>query len=332
VTIQRVSPNQQSNITHKPYCEDCPLSKGERFHKEIRKVALSEVEQPLTNDLFSSLTEGNTMLREDDDEVGLPVTGDSDTQKQEIRINTDFFSVLWHELLTPLNLIKGYTATLLQLNNSITKDQRGKYLLGIDSASNKVVHLLENLRDISELEESPTIATQPISLLMLLRQSVSDMQSQTEKHVIKLRPYAPLPHIKVEPEKIDQVISNLLTNAVKYSPQGGDILVEIRAARSDRELARLFGETPPLKLPCMIVSVADNGIGIPESELDRIFEKFYRLSNKLTRTTHGSGLGLYICKIIVEAHGGHIWARNRLQGGSIFSFSLPFDVTNPRRL
>jgi signal transduction histidine kinase len=331
VTIQRVSPNQRFNITHKAHSEDCPLPKGDRLHKDIHKVALSEIEQPLSNNFYSGVTEGNTVLREYNDEPGFSVIDDSDTQKQGRQINADGISVLWHELLTPLNLIKGYTATLLQLNNTITKEQRGKYLLGIDSASNKVVHLLENLRDITQLEESYTTDTQPISLLKLLRQSVSDMQSQTKKHVIKLRPYAPLPQIKADPEKIEQVISNLLTNAIKYLPQGGDILVEIRAARSDQELRRIYGETPPLRLPCMIVSVADNGIGIPESELDRIFEKFYRVNNKLTRATPGAGLGLYICKIIVEAHGGYIWMRNRLQGGSIFNFSLPFDVPNPRR-
>ena len=87
----------------------------------------------------------------------------------------------------------------------------------------------------------------------------------------------------------------------------------------------MFGDAPPVRLPCLITSVIDNGVGIPEAELDNIFERFYRVNNKLTRATQGVGLGLYICKIIVEAHNGRIWARNRLQGGSIFSFSLPVD-------
>ena len=78
-----------------------------------------------------------------------------------------------------------------------------------------------------------------------------------------------------------------------------------------------------MKFPCLIVSVTDSGIGIPEAELERVFERFYRVDNRLTHSTSGAGLGLYICKIIIEGHGGHIWAKSRLQEGSILSFSLP---------
>ena len=87
----------------------------------------------------------------------------------------------------------------------------------------------------------------------------------------------------------------------------------------------MFGEAPLVRLPCLVVSIADAGVGIPEAELDQIFNKFYRVRNKLTQTAPGAGLGLYICKTIVKAHGGHIWARNKLQGGSVFHFSLPLE-------
>jgi K+-sensing histidine kinase KdpD len=86
-----------------------------------------------------------------------------------------------------------------------------------------------------------------------------------------------------------------------------------------------------MDVPCLVVSVADHGIGIPEAELERVFEKFYRVNNESIRTVPGVGLGLYICKIIVEAHGGYIWARNRSEGGSIISFSLPLDLSNSGR-
>jgi signal transduction histidine kinase len=138
-------------------------------------------------------------------------------------------------------------------------------------------------------------------------------------------PSARLPLIKVDPEKIEQVVSNLLGNAVKYSPEGGDIEVEIRMDQSEQELRGMNGDTPPVRLPCLVVTIADTGIGIPETELERIFERFYRVNSKLIRSTPGAGLGLYICRLIVEAHGGHIWARNRAQGGSVLSFSLPLE-------
>ncbi|OGO31589.1 MAG: hypothetical protein A2Z29_02875 [Chloroflexi bacterium RBG_16_56_11] len=235
----------------------------------------------------------------------------------------DAISVLWHELLSPLTLIKGYTSTLLQLNNAITEEQRQQFLRGIDSASNRVVNLLENLRDISRLEETEITADYPISMLELLRQSLAELQNQTTRHAINFYPHAPLPRVKADPNKMQQVISNLVGNAIKYSPDGGDIDVELRIIRTEQEMERFFPDAPSVKLPSLVVSVADSGIGLPEDELDRIFEKFYRASTRFTRSIPGAGLGLYICKFIVEAHRGRIWARNKLQGGSLFSFALP---------
>jgi signal transduction histidine kinase len=262
-----------------------------------------------------------------EDKHGLPVMYEisADEQKKQAKSETNTISVLWHELISPLTLIKGYTATLLQLNDAITEEQKQQYLRGIDSASNRVIRLLENLRDITRLEENDAIDLLRISLSDLLRQVASEMQNQTTKHVIKIRPGARLPLVTADPEKIELVINNLLVNAIKYSPQGGDIEIETRMVRTEQELRRMFGDAPLVRLPCLITSIADTGVGIPGAELDQIFEKFYRVKNKLTQTTPGAGLGLHICKIIVKAHGGHIWARNRLQGGSVFHFSLPLD-------
>jgi signal transduction histidine kinase len=266
---------------------------------------------------------GSTALRMYKDKHGIPVAYDAETDKKRKQTKSDTISVLSHELLSPLTLIKGYTATLLQLNDAITEEQKEQYLKGIDSASNRVIRLLENLRDMTRLEETDTVSAQPVYFLDLVRTVVSEIQSQTKKHVIKLRSSARLPRLRVDPEKIEQVLNNLLTNAIKYSPQGGDIDTEIQVIQDEQELRRMFGDTPAVQMPCLIVSIADNGIGIPGAELDNIFERFYRVNSKLSRATPGVGLGLYICRIIVEAHGGQIWARNRLQGGSTFSFSLP---------
>ena len=262
-----------------------------------------------------------------EDQHGLPVMYDtaSRERRKQAKAETNTISVLWHELISPLTVIKGYAATLLELNHAISEEQKEQYLRGIDSASNRVIRLLENLRDITMLEETNAITVQRISLLDLLRQAASEMQNQTTKHVIKLLPCPRLPLVKADPEKIEMVINNLLVNAIKYSPQGGDIEVETRMVRTEQELRRMFGDAPLVKLPCLIMSIADTGVGIPGAELDQIFEKFYRVKNKLTQTTPGAGLGLYICKIIVEAHGGHIWTRNRLQTGSVFHFSLPLE-------
>jgi len=236
----------------------------------------------------------------------------------------DAISVLSHELLSPLTLIKGYAATLLQLSEVVTEEQRERYCRGIESATDRVIRLLENLRDISRLESTnPRLFAERTLLSDLLREAVSEVQNQTTKHVLKVRLPRSLPSLNIDRQKILQVMTNLLGNAVKYSPQGGDIEVTARQVQSEDKLKEVIGEAPALKTPCVIVSISDHGIGIPEEELTRIFDKFYRVDNRLTRATPGAGVGLYICRMIVTAHGGHIWLKSASGSGSTFFFSLP---------
>jgi signal transduction histidine kinase len=257
---------------------------------------------------------------------------DSSHQEQPKHVGPDVISILSHELLSPLALIKGYTATLLHLGDATTEKQKRKYIRGIDSATNKLSRLLENFRDISRLESSaPNLAMESTSLPGLLRKTISGIQGQTTKHVIKLRLFRPLPPVNVNSQKIEQVVTNLLVNAIRYSPQGGDIEVSIKRALDKEKLREILGEISKIKPPCLIVTVTDHGVGIPEEDLEQIFDKFYRVDNRLTRASSGAGLGLYICKIIVEVHGGHIWARSSVGTGSTFGFSLPVDLSALRK-
>ncbi len=322
--MREASPNRRFHNDQTNNREGSP-SGEERPDNDKLEHGLSD-EQPIARHVFAEMHGKNpSLLRVQAEQHGLPGTHDALTRRQSTQARSEDISMLWHELLSPLTLIKGYTATMLQLSQSITEEQRQQYLRGIDSASNRMVRLLDDLRDVSRFEENRYINARHVSLRDLLRGVLSDMQNQAVKHVIVFRPHAPLPRVIVDPERIAQVVNNLLINAIKYSPEGGDIEVEVRLFRSDLELDRVLGDArlTKLKLPCLVVSVADSGTGLPEAELDRIFDKFYRVNNKLTRTIPGFGLGLYICKMIVEAHHGHIWARNRLTGGSVFSFSLP---------
>jgi signal transduction histidine kinase len=267
--------------------------------------------------------------------ISLPPSINNDTSDESVLSSSlppkstrstepDAVSVLSHELLSPLTLIKGYTATLLQLSELVTSEQRERYCRGIESATDRLIRLLENLRDIPHLENTNlTLLTEPTPLGDLLRETALEVQNQTTKHVIKLHLPRTLPSVSVDRQKILQVISNLLGNAVKYSLQGGNIEVTARQVQSEEKLKEVIGEAPPLKTPCIIVSVSDHGMGIPEDDLARIFDKFYRVDNRVTRTTPGAGLGLYICRMIVTAHGGHIWARSMPGNGSAFFFSLP---------
>lgn len=237
----------------------------------------------------------------------------------------DSLAAMRHELLSPLTLIKGYTATLLQFNDTITEEQRAQYLRGIDSASNRIIRLIQRMRDIGQLERSEVLKANPVSVLELVRRAVSEAQSGTKNHVIRLHSHGPMPRVKLDSDKIEEVLNNLLDNAIKYSPVSGDIHVELRTIRNGYELQEMFADPPEIAIPSLIITVADDGIGLPEEDLDRVFKKFYRVKNEITRGISGTGLGLYICKAIVEAHGGRIWCRNRYGQGSIFAFTIPLD-------
>ncbi|TEU11118.1 MAG: hypothetical protein E3J21_24425 [Anaerolineales bacterium] len=112
--------------------------------------------------------------------------------------------------------------------------------------------------------------------------------------------------VTVDPKRIEQVLRNLLSNAIKYSPEGGTITVQGRGDRSQ-----------------LLIRVSDQGMGIPSEDLERIFERFYRVENEITQRVRGVGLGLAVCQGIVEAHGGRIWAESVLGVGSTFYFTLP---------
>ena len=295
----------------------------ERLNSELEKL-LHFYEMELEDNGKSSVLNNITVKPEIyTDKHGLPVTYDADTHNKQEKARADGLSILWHELLSPLTVIKGYTSTLLQLRDDITPEQEIQYIQGIEAASNRMIRLMENLRDITRLEEPDNLYFQRMSLPDLLRTVAHRIQKNTTNNCIKIPSYKRLPLVSADPDKIEQVIDNLLTNAVKYSPHGGDIEIEVCISRDEEEYKTAFGGIPPNKLPCFIVSIADSGIGIPEEEIDNIFERFYRGKNKMTRNAHGAGLGLYICKKIIEAHRGRIWARNRDEGGSVFYFSIP---------
>ena len=150
-----------------------------------------------------------------------------------------------------------------------------------------------------------------VSLPRLAESTAAKFRTQTERHrlVVDFPPDFPL--VQGDENRLRQVLANLLSNAIKYSPQGGEIRVAGRVR--DKEV---------------IVSVFDEGIGIDPEERSRIFDAFYRIDDRASRKTAGTGLGLYLVKAVVEAHGGHVWVENQPGGpGSVFSFSLPKGVS-----
>jgi signal transduction histidine kinase len=224
------------------------------------------------------------------------------------RMKTELLGTVSHELRTPLGSIKGYATTLLTHGNRLKRDEQREFLHIIDSEADRLRELIENLLDMSRLEAGVLrIDRAPTRLGEIARDVVRKVQLATPNHTLELDWAVTDPCVAADARRIYQVIQNLLTNAVKYSPDGGTVTLAARQERHD-----------------LVVSVQDEGLGMPASELDRIFDRFHRVGGEVARRIGGTGLGLAICKGLVDAHGGRIWAESEGEGkGSVFKFALP---------
>ena len=223
------------------------------------------------------------------------------------QLKSTFISVISHELKTPLALIKGYADTLNRHDAhwDLTTIQDG--LTVIEEEADRLGELIENLLAASKLQaEGMRLNLDDANLPLIAEQSVERFQTQTDRHTLRLDFPDDFPIICGDATRLRQVLDNLLSNAIKYSPKGGQIA--IRGNYDDKWVR---------------VAVSDQGPGVPEDQLERVFERFHRVNNALTNNTQGTGLGLYLAHAVITAHGGRIWASNNPGGGATFSFTLP---------
>lgn len=210
-----------------------------------------------------------------------------------------------HELRTPLTVIEG---TIDGIIDGVFKPD-AEHLRTIKEEATLLTHLISDLRDLS-LAESGQLKLNLAStdMVELVRRVVSNYEANTlEKDVrIKLEEATKIPEIRVDPVRLEQVISNLLTNAIRHTPSGSGISVTIKKDEGG-----------------LVISVADAGEGIAPEDLPHVFERFYRSGSSRSRSEGGTGLGLAIVKQMVEAHGGKVWVESKIGKGSIFSISLP---------
>ena len=254
-----------------------------------------------------------------EDRYQLIVIRDASDSEERACMIEDAIAAASHDMLSPINLIRGYAVTLSQMGENFTESQKQRYLRAIETAAIRATRSIRSFLDLPKMDaECLHPDAVPTSLVKLVREVVTEMQRQSAHHVIKLSSPRNLPLVAIDRERIKQVITNLLDNAIKYSPEESDITVQIKDSGNTDVVI------PARNTRNLIVEVIDSGIGIPKSELELVFEKFYRVDNRLTSSTQGMGIGLYICKLIVEAHGGQIWATSRgRERGSTFSFTLP---------
>ena len=225
------------------------------------------------------------------------------------RMKADFFSSMSHELRTPLTSIKEGTGLLLDGVGGETTDKQRKLLTILAEESNRLIGVVNSLLDLSKLEAGMlNYAFETVNLDPLIRRAVAEIAPLVEAKQIKVETAidAPLPPARLDPERMLQVLRNLLGNAVKFTPKGGQVTVA--ASPVDGKLQ---------------VSVQDSGPGIPAESLTAIFEKFHQGNHKGAHMRPGTGLGLAIAKNIITSHGGEIWAESELGQGSKFFFALP---------
>ncbi len=220
---------------------------------------------------------------------------------------SDFVSTVSHELRTPLTSIKAYTATLRRRDVEFDENTRQDFLQVIEEETDRLTRLVADVLDVSRIESGRlTLKKRDFDLTKLVRIIIGKLQSQFSMHEIKLVSPESIVPVCADPDKIEQVFVNLVDNAAKYSPSGGEIVLTLKAQERSVEC-----------------SVRDSGVGVPKEHLPYIFDKFHRVDNRATREIYGTGLGLYVSKSIVEAQGGTIWAESVLGEGSTFRFTLP---------
>ena len=234
------------------------------------------------------------------------VLRDVTRESEAERMRTALVSTVSHELRSPLTAIKGYTDALLE-SGPWDDDTEREFLEIIASSTGKLSHLVDNLLDAAKVDAGVLqLEREPVRVERIARQVVEQRWALLTNHKLTLDVAGALPLADADPFRVEQVLTNLVENAIKYSPEGGEITVKV-ATRGDN----------------VAVSVQDQGVGIPPEHVEKLFDRFYRIDNRLARTTKGVGLGLYICKSLVEAHGGRIWVQSRAGAGSMFGFTLP---------
>ncbi len=217
-----------------------------------------------------------------------------------------------HDLRTPLASIKAAASSLLQEDVQWDEETKRSFARSIEREADRLNRLVGNLLDMSRIEDG---ALKPEKELYTLPELIQDVLGRLKPllgdRIVRTQVPADLPPVEQDYMQIDQVLTNLIENAVRYTPKDSPIEVSAHCEGAH-----------------IVISVADRGPGIPAGDLERVFDKFYRVLDGKHPTVHpsGSGLGLAVCKGLVEAHGGRIWAELRKGGGVIFSISLPLGV------
>ncbi|MDW8316816.1 MAG: ATP-binding protein [Anaerolineae bacterium] len=247
------------------------------------------------------------------------VLRDITAQKELERMKSNFLSVVSHELKTPLHSIKGFVEIILMGKTGPVTELQRDFLSTVQEQTVHLQRLIEDLLEFSRLESGQVrLRPVPVSPAELARTVVAKLKPLAVDRQLTLELAVPpdLPEVEVDPMRVEQVLTNLVENAIKFTPPGG----RVRILAWDRDDA-------------VEMAVADTGIGVPPAERERVFERFYQVDSSVRRRYKGTGLGLTICKHIVTRHGGRIWIEDGKGNGVTPDPSLPgseFHFTLPK--
>jgi two-component system, OmpR family, phosphate regulon sensor histidine kinase PhoR len=223
------------------------------------------------------------------------------------RVRRDFVANVSHELRTPLTAVRGYVEALME--DSTNPQQRRKFLEVIDRHTGRMERLVRDLLRLARLDaQQETAELHSVDVAALFRSVSTDLSELIEKQKINIdvhvQPAAAV--IEADPTKMHDALRNLIENAVNYSAEGGrvELCAKVETGR-------------------VLLTVGDDGPGVPEADLGRVFERFYRVDKSRTRDPGGTGLGLSIVRHLIELHGGRVHAENRREGGAVFTIALP---------
>ena len=273
-----------------------------RSRPESREITLLHPQEKVL------LAHATPVLREEAIDGAVLVFHDITELRRLEKVRRDFVANVSHELRTPVSTIRGYAETLLE-GALEDKAHAREFLRIIYDDAGRLTKLINDLLDLSRIESGKMkLALEQCSLEAVVDKVLTGMDKEARKNSVTLKKEVPprLSKIRIDEAAIAQVLLNLVENAVKYNNAGGGVTIGAR-------------ETPR----SIEVSVSDTGIGIPQEDIPRIFERFYRVDKARSRDLGGTGLGLSIVKHIIQSHHGEVFVESRLDGGSTFRFTLP---------
>ncbi len=236
------------------------------------------------------------------------VLRDVTTQKELERMKSNFLSVVSHELKTPLHSIKGFVDIILMGKTGIVSEIQRDFLETVKQQTDHLQRMIDDLLEFSRLESGRvTLRLQPTDISVVIEAAIDKLTPLAASAEVTLVNYVSedLPALLADPWRLEQVVTNLVDNAIKFTPAGGTVTV---TASNTSEFIQ--------------VNVRDTGIGVPTSESERIFDRFYQVDGGVNRLYKGTGLGLTICRHIVEHHGGRIWVQSDQDTGATFAFTI----------